>query len=48
MHSIKKTIVPICTECGEKMIRQISGGGSLQFKGTGFYKTDYKDKEDSG
>ena len=31
-----------CPKCGTKADRQLSGGGGLVFKGTGFYITDYK------
>lgn len=31
-----------CPTCGKKAERQLSGGGGLVFKGTGFYITDYK------
>ena|SRR6266511_3258996 len=31
-----------CPECGRMAERQISGGGGLVFKGSGFYATDYK------
>ncbi len=31
-----------CPECGSRGERQISGGGGLVFKGSGFYITDYK------
>ena len=30
-----------CTTCGKPAARQISGGAGLQFKGSGFYLTDY-------
>lgn len=30
-----------CTTCGKTAGRQISGGAGLQFKGSGFYLTDY-------
>jgi len=30
-----------CPECGAAAVRQISGGAGLQFKGSGFYLTDY-------
>jgi putative FmdB family regulatory protein len=30
-----------CPECGAVAIRQLSGGGGLVFKGSGFYLTDY-------
>jgi putative FmdB family regulatory protein len=31
-----------CPTCGRKAERQLSGGGGLVFKGSGFYETDYK------
>jgi hypothetical protein len=30
-----------CPECGAVASRQLSGGGGLVFKGSGFYLTDY-------
>lgn len=30
-----------CPECGAVSSRQLSGGGGLVFKGSGFYLTDY-------
>jgi putative FmdB family regulatory protein len=30
-----------CPVCGQLAARQISGGGGLVFKGSGFYSTDY-------
>lgn len=30
-----------CPECGKAAPRQLSGGGGLVFKGSGFYLTDY-------
>ena len=30
-----------CPECGAIAVRQLSGGGGLVFKGSGFYLTDY-------
>ncbi len=31
-----------CPTCGRMAERQLSGGGGLVFKGSGFYITDYK------
>lgn len=31
-----------CPTCGKRAERQISGGGGIVFKGSGFYHTDYK------
>jgi putative FmdB family regulatory protein len=37
--SVKKT----CPECGKKKLRRLIGaGGAIMFKGSGFYKTDYR------
>ena len=34
-----------CPECGKmKAKRQLSGGGAIIFKGSGFYSTDYRSK----
>ena len=36
-----------CPECGEpKLVRQIGPGAGIIFKGTGFYETDYKRKNE--
>lgn len=45
-QNINADPVKECTQCGEKtVIRLISGGASVIFKGPGFYQTDYKNKE---
>lgn len=36
-----------CPETGQKVIRLISGGGGVVYKGDGWYVTDYKDKNGS-
>jgi putative FmdB family regulatory protein len=37
--SVKKT----CPKCGKKKLRRLIGaGGAIMFKGSGFYKTDYR------
>jgi len=37
--SVKKT----CPGCGKKKLRRLIGaGGAIVFKGSGFYKTDYR------
>lgn len=37
--SVKKT----CPKCGKKKLRRLIGtGGAIVFKGSGFYKTDYR------
>jgi len=33
-----------CPKCGKRAERQISLGGGIVFKGSGFYQTDYKKK----
>lgn len=38
--------IKVCTECGGRTKRIISGGSGLIFKGSGFYITDYKRKSD--
>ncbi len=35
-----------CERCGGRVKRLISGGAGLIFKGSGFYITDYKKKEE--
>lgn len=41
--------IKICPECGEESVeRLMSSGAGLIFKGTGFYITDYKNKNGSG
>ena len=39
-----ETFDQLCA-CGGALIKQISLIGNIEFKGTGFYKTDYKGKE---
>ncbi|HJS44231.1 MAG TPA: zinc ribbon domain-containing protein [Gemmatimonadales bacterium] len=34
-----------CPVCGKRAERQISGGTGIVFKGSGFYHTDYKTKQ---
>ena len=37
--AVKKT----CPKCGKKKLRRLIGaGGAIVFKGSGFYKTDYR------
>ncbi|HFB67772.1 MAG TPA: zinc ribbon domain-containing protein [Calditrichae bacterium] len=36
-----------CPECGGEVVRLISGGTGLIFKGSGFYLTDYARKNSS-
>jgi putative FmdB family regulatory protein len=38
-EGVKKT----CPKCGKKKLRRLIGaGGAIVFKGSGFYKTDYR------
>lgn len=43
----KMTDAPVkhCPECGGKATRLIGSGGGIIFKGSGFYHTDYKKKD---
>jgi putative FmdB family regulatory protein len=39
MDSVKRT----CPKCNKKKLRRLIGaGGAIVFKGSGFYKTDYR------
>jgi len=53
MKSIEDSKVQLCPKCcynpnvngnDEKMTRVFTNVGKPQFKGSGFYETDYKDK----
>lgn len=38
--------VKSCLQCGRRKVRRLIGrGGGVIFKGSGFYQTDYKNKE---
>ena len=37
----------VCPHCGGKLNKKISGGVGLVFKGSGFYITDYKNKNNN-
>ncbi len=39
---ISEPPLKICPSCGGKVERLLSGGAGLLFKGSGFYKTDYR------
>jgi putative FmdB family regulatory protein len=42
-QSITAEPVRVCPVCGEEtVIRKITGGAGISFKGSGFYITDYK------
>jgi putative FmdB family regulatory protein len=36
-----------CPKCSKKVVRLISSGGGIIFKGSGFYATDYRKKAKS-
>lgn len=40
----KEGQAPDCHKCNEKMKKMVSLPGGIHFKGSGFYKTDYKDR----
>ncbi|HVO76055.1 MAG TPA: FmdB family zinc ribbon protein [Ignavibacteriaceae bacterium] len=40
--------VKTCPKCGGKVKRLIGSGAGPIFKGSGFYQTDYKNKEKGG
>ena len=46
-QAISDAPITICPECKGKTERIISGGTGLIFKGSGFYITDYKNKNRS-
>jgi putative FmdB family regulatory protein len=35
----------VCPNCGSELVRLLSGGGGVIYKGEGFYVNDYKKKE---
>lgn len=42
-QSIKDEPLKKCPECGRKKLRRLIGpGAAIVFKGSGFYKTDYR------
>ncbi len=43
-QSIASEPIQICPKCNGNVKRKISGGTGLIFKGSGFYITDYKNK----
>jgi len=47
-QSISSEPIKICPKCNQKtVVRKISGGTGLIFKGSGFYITDYTNKKSS-
>jgi putative FmdB family regulatory protein len=48
MQPISEAPVKTCPSCGKnEVVRKISGGTGVIFKGSGFYKTDYASKNKS-
>ena len=45
IQGINDQALEICPNCKNKKLKKLFGLPGLVFKGTGFYKTDYKDKE---
>ena len=43
-QQMKEDPIKTCPKCGGKVERLIGGGGGILFKGSGFYATDYKNK----
>lgn len=43
-QSISAEPIKVCPKCGGRVERKISAGAGLVFKGSGFYITDYKNK----
>ncbi len=42
-QSIMAAVKRKCPECGEQKLRRLIGpGAAIMFKGSGFYKTDYR------
>jgi len=46
-HGISENPEVLCTSCGVVTVRQISFGGGIVFKGSGFYVNDYKNNSSS-
>jgi putative FmdB family regulatory protein len=44
IHSMNETYKEKCLRCGKKKWEQHIFPPAIQFKGSGFYQTDYKDK----
>lgn len=44
-QGITEEPLKICPYCGGEMIRLLSGGAAVIYKGEGFYVNDYKKKE---
>ena len=44
LHGMNKVVPVTCTKCNRLMRKQIGTGGTINFKGSGFYETDHKIK----
>ncbi len=44
LQSIKDAPKEVCERCGGELVKLLSAGSGLIFKGSGFYITDYKTK----
>jgi putative FmdB family regulatory protein len=44
LQSIKDAPKDVCEQCGGELVKLLSAGTGLIFKGSGFYITDYKAK----
>jgi putative FmdB family regulatory protein len=44
-QSMSAEPIKVCPECGGDVVRLISAGNGLIFKGSGFYITDYKNSK---
>jgi putative FmdB family regulatory protein len=47
-HKISDEPLKTCSVCGGELVRLISGGLGVIFKGNGFYTTDYKKASTAG
>lgn len=50
IHKFSDALIEICQKCGKGPVRKLMSSPAIQFKGSGFYITDYaqKGKPDSG
>lgn len=44
-QNISEDPLTICPVCGGTLVRLLTGGGGVIYKGEGFYVNDYKKKE---
>lgn len=44
-QSIMDDALTDCPECNGRIVRVISGGSGVLFKGSGFYQTDYRNQK---